>query len=41
MQKLDLCVCVVVKSLGHVQLFVTPWTAARQAPLSSGFSRQY
>ena len=24
----------------HVQLFVTPWTVARQAPLSIGFSRQ-
>ena len=24
----------------HVQLFVTPWTAAHQAPLSMGFSRQ-
>ena len=23
-----------------VRLFVTPWTAARQAPLSMGFSRQ-
>ena len=27
-------------SLSHVQLFVTPWTMARQAPLSMGFSRQ-
>ena len=26
--------------LSHVQLFVTPWTIARQAPLSMGFSRQ-
>ena len=26
--------------LSHVQLFVTPWTAARQAPLSMGFPRQ-
>ena len=25
---------VVVESLSHVRLFVTPWTAARQAPLS-------
>ena len=25
---------VVVQSLGHVRLFTTPWTAARQAPLS-------
>ena len=26
--------------ISHVQLFVTPWTVARQAPLSMGFSRQ-
>ena len=31
-----MCVCV----LSHVQLFVTSWTVARQAPLSMGFSRQ-
>ena len=29
-----------VKSLSHVRLFATPWTAAYQAPLSVGFSRQ-
>ena len=29
-----------VKSLSRVQLFVTPWTVAFQAPLSMGFSRQ-
>ena len=29
-----------VKSLSHVQLFTTPWTAAHQAPPSMGFSRQ-
>ena len=29
-----------VKSLGCVRLLVTPWTAAHQAPLSMGFSRQ-
>ena len=29
-----------VKSLSRVQLFVTPWTVAHQAPLSMGFSRQ-
>ena len=29
-----------VKLLSHVQLFATPWTAAHQAPLSMGFSRQ-
>ena len=28
------------KFLSHVQLFVTPWTIARQVPLSMGFSRQ-
>ena len=27
------------QSLIHVQLFVTPWAAARQAPLSMGLSR--
>ena len=32
--------CVCVKSLSSVQLFVTPWTVAHQAPLSMGFSRQ-
>ena len=26
--------------LSHVQLFVTPWTVACQAPLPMGFSRQ-
>ena len=29
-----------VKSLSRVQLFVTLWTVAYQAPLSMGFSRQ-
>ena len=29
-----------VKSPSHVQLFATPWTAAYQAPLSLGVSRQ-
>ena len=29
-----------VKSLSRVQLFVTPWTVAYQAPLSMGFSRR-
>ena len=28
-----------VKSLSHVWLFATPWTAAHQAPPSMGFSR--
>ena len=38
----SLCVCVhmCMESLSLVQLFVTPWTVARQAPLSMGFSRQ-
>ena len=34
----DVCVC--VHSFSHVQFFGTPWTAAHQAPLSTGFSRQ-
>ena len=29
-----------VKSLSRVRFLVTPWTAAYQAPLSMGFSRQ-
>ena len=29
-----------VKSLSHVQLLTTPWTAAHQAPPSMGFPRQ-
>ena len=38
---LVLCVCVCVcLSFSHIQLFVTPWTIACQAPLSMGFSRQ-
>ena len=28
------------QSLSRIQLFATPWTAAHQAPLSMGFSRQ-
>ena len=34
------CVCVCVHALSHVQLFVTPWTVACQAPLSIDSSRQ-
>ena len=30
----------VLSHLGRVQLSATPWTLARQAPLSVGFSRQ-
>ena len=33
-------VCCVCTATHHVQLFVTPWTAACQAPLSMEFSRQ-
>ena len=33
-------VVVVSQSVSRVQLFVTPWTIAHQAPLSMGFSRQ-
>ena len=29
-----------VQPLSRVQLFATPWTVARQVPLSMGFSRQ-
>ena len=29
-----------VKSLNHVQLFVTPWTVDYQVTLSMGFSKQ-
>ena len=34
------CVCMCSRLLQSVQLFVTPWTAAHQSPLSMGFSRQ-
>ena len=36
------CVCARVRvcSLSRVQLFATPWTVSRQAPLSVGFLRQ-
>ena len=34
------CMKVKVKSLSRVRLSATPWTAAYQAPLSMGFSRQ-
>ena len=32
--------CMKVKSVTCVRLFATPWTAAYQAPLPMGFSRQ-
>ena len=34
-----ICECV-LSHFSHVQLFVTPWTVAHQAPRSIGFSRQ-
>ena len=37
---LHVVVVAVVQSLSRVWLFATPWTVARQAPLSMGFSRQ-
>ena len=37
---LQMIVWVHDESLSHVQLFVTPWTVAHQAPLSMGFSRR-
>ena len=36
---LNICMCR-SRLLQGVQLFATPWTVARQAPLSMGFSRQ-
>ena len=33
-------VCVYAQLLSYIQLFVTPWTVALQAPLSMGISRQ-
>ena len=35
----DLCMCDILPTWG-VWLFATPWTVARQAPLSTGFSGQ-
>ena len=32
--------CVCVCSISHIRLFVAPWTAACQDPLSMGFPRQ-
>ena len=34
------CVSCVLRCFSHVWLFAAPWTIARQAPLSVGFSRQ-
>ena len=32
--------CMHAQPLSHVRFFATPWTVARQAPLSMGFPRQ-
>ena len=32
--------CMLISRFSHVQLIATPWTAARQGPLSVGFPRQ-
>ena len=34
------CHCPIVCMLGHVRLFMTPWTIAHQAPQSMGFPKQ-
>ena len=39
MQK-ELLLLLLLSHFSRVQLCVTPWMAARQAPLSLGFSRQ-
>ena len=36
----DVCICVYVQSVSHVQLFATSWMVAHQIPLSMGFPRQ-
>ena len=36
---MSMCLC--AQSFSYVQLFVTPWTVAQQAPLSMGFSKQW
>ena len=35
-----LLLLLLLSHFSHVRLCVTPWTAARQAPLSQGFSRK-
>ena len=39
-EQLTPCHACVLSPFSRVQLFDTPWTVARQAPLSMGFSRQ-
>ena len=36
----NLCTCVYISRFSHVPFFVTPWTVARQAPLSMRFPMQ-
>ena len=40
LSSLEWSVCMHACVLSHVQLFLTPWTVACQAPLSLGFPRQ-
>ena len=40
MQQHEPAMLLLLSCFSHVQLFVTPWTVARQAPLSVGFPRQ-
>ena len=40
LQLLSVILCVLLSCFSRVQLFVTPWTVAHQAPLSVGFPRQ-
>ena len=39
-KKICVCLCVCAHVLHHMQLFLTPWTVASQAPLSMEFFRQ-
>ena len=43
-EKGDICIVVTLsqpaRTLSYIRLFVTPWTVAREAPLSMEFSRQ-
>ena len=40
LQGLNKCFVVIVQSLSHIWLFVTPWSVAHQAPLPMGLSWQ-
>ena len=39
-RKIKIMHACMLSHFSHVQLCATPWTAAHQAPLSTGFSRQ-